>query len=60
MLYAEHVARTFGNLDVLKDATFNVSEGERAGLVGPNGAGKSTLLPLMRARVGIVAGRWAT
>jgi ATP-binding cassette subfamily F protein 3 len=47
MLYAEHVARTFGNLDVLKDATFNVSEGERAGLVGPNGAGKSTLLRLI-------------
>ncbi len=47
MLYAEHVARTFGSLDVLKDVTFNVSEGERAGLVGPNGAGKSTLLRLI-------------
>jgi ATP-binding cassette subfamily F protein 3 len=47
MLYAEHVARTFGSLDVLKDVTFTVSEGERAGLVGPNGAGKSTLLRLI-------------
>ncbi len=47
MLYAEHVARTFGSLDVLRDVTFNVSEGERAGLVGPNGAGKSTLLRLI-------------
>jgi ATP-binding cassette subfamily F protein 3 len=47
MLYAEHVARTFGSLDVLQDVTFNVSEGERAGLVGPNGAGKSTLLRLI-------------
>ena len=47
MLYTEHVARTFGSLDVLKDVTFNVSDGERAGLVGPNGAGKSTILRLI-------------
>ncbi len=47
MLYAEHLARTFGSLDVLVDVTFIVSEGERAGLVGPNGAGKSTILRLI-------------
>jgi ATPase subunit of ABC transporter with duplicated ATPase domains len=47
MLFAEHVAKTFGNLDVLHDVTFNVSAGERAGLVGPNGAGKSTVLRLL-------------
>ncbi len=47
MLYADRVARTFGSLDVLREVTFIVSEGERAGLVGPNGAGKSTLLRLI-------------
>jgi len=47
MLFAERVAKTFGNLDVLHDVTFNVSAGERAGLVGPNGAGKSTILRLL-------------
>ena len=47
MLYADHLVRSFGSVDVLKGATFNVSEGERAGLVGPNGAGKSTLLRLI-------------
>jgi len=47
MLYAEHVARSFGPLNVLTDVSFAVSEGERVGLVGPNGAGKSTLLRLV-------------
>ena len=67
MLYADQLVRSFGSVDVLKGATFNVSEGERAGLVGPNGAGKSTLLRLIaektsptRARAGTGAGRSAT
>jgi ATP-binding cassette subfamily F protein 3 len=47
MLFAEHVARTFGSKDVLLDVTFTVSDGERVGLVGPNGAGKSTILRLL-------------
>ena len=47
MLFAEHVAKSFVNLDVLHDVTFIVSAGERAGLVGPNGAGKSTILRLL-------------
>ncbi len=47
MLYAEHAVRTFGNVDVLTDVTFIVSDGDRAGLVGTNGAGKSTLLRLI-------------
>jgi ATP-binding cassette subfamily F protein 3 len=47
MLYSEHVAKSFGRVDVLDDVTFIVSAGERAGIVGPNGAGKSTILKLL-------------
>ena len=47
MLYAEHVARSFGRVDVLDDITFIINEGEAIGLVGPNGAGKSTVLRLL-------------
>src|SRR5207237_3827554 len=47
MLYAEHVAKSFGRVDVLHDVTFIASDGERIGLVGANGAGKSTILRLI-------------
>ncbi len=40
----EHVSKSFGTLEVLKDITFTVRKGEVLGVIGPSGSGKSTLL----------------
>lgn len=41
-LYAEHLAKSYKNRQVVKDVSFNVNAGEIVGLLGPNGAGKTT------------------
>lgn len=42
--------RRGGTHEVLRGATFGISEGEKVGLVGPNGCGKSTLLAIVAGR----------
>lgn len=42
VLYAEHLAKSYKNRQVVKDVSLNVKAGEIVGLLGPNGAGKTT------------------
>lgn len=44
MLKIEHLYKSFGSTEVLKDLNLNLEAGTVFGLVGLNGAGKSTLL----------------
>ncbi|MRX45502.1 ABC transporter ATP-binding protein [Agromyces kandeliae] len=41
------VARAFGDVHAVRNATFTVEPGHVAGLIGPNGAGKTTLLLML-------------
>lgn len=43
-LEMNHVKKSFGMLDVLKDISLKVCEGEVLSIIGPSGSGKSTLL----------------
>ena len=44
LITVDEISRSFGAVDVLKDISFNVDEGDRIGVVGHNGSGKTTLL----------------
>ena len=46
-LRLEHISKTFGAQEVLKDVSLSMEDGEIVGLLGPNGAGKSTLMKIM-------------
>ncbi|MBR2686047.1 MAG: methionine ABC transporter ATP-binding protein [Erysipelotrichaceae bacterium] len=44
MIELQHVKKSFGSLEVLKDISISIREGEIYGIIGQSGAGKSTLL----------------
>jgi len=41
-LKAQHLAKSYGGREVVKDVSLEVSSGQIVGLLGPNGAGKTT------------------
>ena len=41
-LRADHLFKTYGDRDVVKDVSLRLARGEAAALLGPNGAGKTT------------------
>lgn len=44
VLEMNHIKKRFDNLEVLKDITFSVDEGQVVSIIGPSGSGKSTIL----------------
>jgi len=47
LIKAEKIAKSFGNLKVLKGIDLHISEGEIVAVVGASGAGKTTLLQII-------------
>lgn len=44
MLKVSRLRKSFGNIEVLKDISIEVNDGEVAAIIGPSGTGKTTLL----------------
>ena len=47
VIVAEHIAKAFGERQIITDFSLKVGRGERVALVGPNGAGKTTFLNIL-------------
>ena len=52
-----HLWHRYGELEVLRDVSFEVAHGEIFGFIGPNGAGKTTTIRVMATLLEPTAGR---
>ena len=43
----KNISKSFGSIEALKNANFDLNKGEIVGLAGDNGAGKSTLVKIL-------------
>ena len=52
----EHVAKRYGERDIVRDFSCRILRGDRVGIIGPNGAGKTTLIRLILGEIAPDAG----
>jgi branched-chain amino acid transport system ATP-binding protein len=57
ILEVSNLSKNFGGLQVLRDVSFQMLNGEILGLIGPNGAGKTTLFNVVTGMYSPSAGR---
>lgn len=55
-IHVSHLKKNFGTLEVLKDISTDIHEGEVVVIIGPSGSGKSTFLRCMNKLEEITAG----
>lgn len=51
ILACQSICKSFGEKEILKDASFHIEEREKAALIGNNGAGKTTLLRIIMEEI---------
>jgi ABC-2 type transport system ATP-binding protein len=51
MIQVRSVSKSFGNIEAVKNVSFNIDKGEIFGILGPNGAGKSTIVNILNTLV---------
>ena len=56
MLSVEHLSKTYGSVEAIRDVSLGVEEGEFVSIVGPSGCGKSTLMEIVGGLIEASAG----
>lgn len=56
-LVAQHLAKSYGSRQIIRDVSLTVEQGQIVGLLGPNGAGKTTCFYMIVGLVRADAGR---
>lgn len=57
ILELHHIGKSFGDLPILNDFSYNFKRQERVGIVGNNGTGKSTFLNLIQDKLPLDKGK---
>lgn len=57
VIEAKHIAKAFGEREIIKDFSTRIIKGNKIGIVGPNGAGKTTLIKILTKRLEPDSGR---
>src|SRR3954447_19511116 len=57
MIRVEHLVKTYGEIEAVRDISFEVNEGEIFAFLGPNGAGKTTTIKMLTTLLRPTSGR---
>jgi ATP-binding cassette subfamily F protein uup len=57
VIEARGIAKSYGDLHLVRDFSIRIARGDRIGIVGPNGAGKTTLINMLTGALPPDAGR---
>ena len=57
LLSVEHLSKSYGGVEAVRDVSFELRRGEMQALIGPNGAGKSTCFNMLNGQVRSNRGR---
>ncbi|MDZ4063458.1 MAG: ABC transporter ATP-binding protein, partial [Coriobacteriia bacterium] len=50
-IQVENISFSYGDIEAVKDVSFDVQPGEILGFLGPNGAGKSTTIKMLTGQI---------
>ena len=56
IISAKNISKSFDKLNVLRDVSFEINQGEIFGLLGPSGAGKTTLIKILTGQLAATSG----